>query len=81
MYKHFSAHPLQLFPYQLYDDQPPHVSFMILRHCSPVSFYVRTTQPRPHFSAYVRYESDLIEVVAELRVVEGDHLGEDGEVF
>lgn len=54
---------------------------MILRHCSPVSFYIRTTQPRPHFSAYVRYESDLIEVVAELRVVEGDHLGEDGEVL
>lgn len=31
--------------------------------------------------AYVWDEADLVEVVAELRVVEGDHLGEDGQIL
>lgn len=31
--------------------------------------------------AYVGDESDLVKVVAELRVVEGDHLREDGQIL
>lgn len=31
--------------------------------------------------AYVGDEADLVEVVAELRVVEGNHLREDGQIL